>query len=228
MESNNMKKFILLVLFLLAISCKKDPLAEIRALASSKDIKEKEQASAYYAEAIDTLVKAYSSLGVLNKDLGRKLMLKEQFTPALKHLNIAKDVRNDDAWIYYWIGVSHANIYKIEKNYESLLEAKKNYKIAINLKPEGKEFLYALAQLLVFGTEEYKSAVELLKKYVYDLKTNDPGGYFLLGRSYYILGQYEEAYRIYNELLQLKNKLTKEELSKLHEFIETTRRKLNE
>ena len=228
MKKLNMLKITGVLIVLLSISsCSEDPLKEIRNLANSKDIETKQEASEYYDLVIDTLVQAYSSQAVLNRDIGLKLMLKEQFRPAVRHFNLAKEIRGTDAWIYYRLGVCYANIFKYEKDRDALVLAKINYQTALNIKPDAKEFLYAYAQLLVFGTGEYDEAVGVLKKYLFELKVPDPNGYFLLGRAYYILENYEEAYRVYNDALQYKNELSDDELNSLNEFIETTGRILS-
>ncbi|MCG8570057.1 MAG: hypothetical protein MJB14_07930 [Spirochaetes bacterium] len=221
-----MNKLLSFLLLLILTSCSRDPLAEVRRIAISKKTENKEEAAKHYDTVIETLTKAYASNGLLNKELGRRLMLEKQFQPAIKHFLIAKDIRSDDSWIYYWIAVCYANLFKIEKNLEDLDYAEKYYQIALNLKPNEKEFLYGYASLLVFGKENYIQAIDILKNLIFQLQYKDPNAYFLLGRSYFILGMYADAYQIYGDIYQFEKMLTDDQKTKLAEFIETTRGKL--
>ncbi|HOJ63421.1 MAG TPA: hypothetical protein PLE45_03265 [Spirochaetota bacterium] len=220
-----MKKIYLIFITILTLSCySPDPLFHIRRLARSEDLTKKEEASLLYRQAIDTLVNAYSSLGGLNKDVGRRLMMSGEYLSAIKHFEIARDIRNNDSTIYYWLAVCYVNLYKIEKDpkYFELIE--KNYEISLNLTPENKEVLYAYAQFLVYGKEDYFKAIEILKKLVVLLKNNSmPDAYFLLGRAYYMVEDYENALKIYETLKTFEKVLTKEQKEKLDEFIITVR-----
>lgn len=229
MEINMKKMFLIFIAVILFAGCiYKDPLGEIRRLARSSDIQKKIDASKDYKLAIDTLVKAYSSLGGLNKEIGQKLMFQKNYKGAIKHLEIAKDIRNDDANIYFWLGVCYVNLYKIENDQKYIDTAEDNYKTAMRLNPDQMDLLYSYAHLLVFGKKDYEKAKDLLVKYIYELnpglKTPDPKAYFLLGRVYYELGDYIKAYDTYNELYRFEKQLTKEEKERLEEFIFTTRR----
>jgi tetratricopeptide (TPR) repeat protein len=200
----------------------------IRNKAISKKTEDKITATEEYQKVIDTLTQAYASNGQLNRDLGRSFMQKNQYKVALKYLTTARDIRSEDAMIYYWLGVCNANLFKIEQDAEYLVEAEKNYLICLNLKPDGKEFLYAYAQLLVFGSGDYNKAVEILTVLIYQLKANDANAYFLLGRAYFMQSEFDKAYNVYNELYQIKKQLNldKEQAAKLDEFLETTRQRL--
>ncbi|MCK4797804.1 MAG: hypothetical protein KAT05_10495, partial [Spirochaetes bacterium] len=109
-----MKRIVILFLFasiFMTTSCiQKDPLSAIRRLARSSDIQKKQEAAKQYELAVDTLVKAYASLGSLNKAVGEKLMFQKNYRNAIKHLEIARDIRNEDANVYHWIGVCYVNL----------------------------------------------------------------------------------------------------------------------
>lgn len=229
MELIMRKRIFMLSMIVLLFSCiYKDPLGEIRRLARSSDINTKLEASKDYKLAIDTLVKAYASLGGLNKQVGEKLMFQKNYKGAIKHLEVAKDIRNEDANVYFWLGVCYINLYKIENDRGHLIKAEDNYKTAMRLKPNQMDLLYSYAHLLVYGNKDYNKAKELLIKYIYELnpgfKTPDPKAYFLLGRIYYELGDFIKAYDTYNEIYRFKKQLTKEEKDSLEDFIFTTRR----
>ena len=76
----------------------------------------------------------------------------------------------------------------------------------------------------MYGKEEYFKAIEFLKKLVVLLKNNSmPDAYFLLGRAYYMVEDYENALKIYETLKTFEKVLTKEQKEKLDEFIITVR-----
>ena len=107
-----------------------------------------------------------------------------------------------------------------------MLKAKENYQFALNISPDRPSVLYDYAQLLVFGTKEYQEAVKILTHYLYQLKTSDKNGYFLLGRSLFMLGEYEKAYEVYSSIYDFEKELTAEEKTSLEGFInETLKRK---
>ncbi len=226
-----MKKYLIftIIFILLITGClRRDPLGRIKQLTKN-DIQKKEKDAAELKKTIDIIVEAYSSLGGLNRQIGEYLMLHKSYKEAIKHLDIAKQIRNDDATIYYWLGVCNVSLYKIEGLKEYLLEAEKNYKIALKLMPEHLDILYAYAHLLVYGKNDYEEAEKILKKYIQlgPIKIKpDPKAYFLLGRVYYQLGDFRKAYETYNEILNFKKSLTKEEAEQLDLFIMETARKL--
>ena len=253
-----MKKYIFLILLLsilLLPSClvKKDPLLEIRRIARSSDLKNKEEASELYKEAIDTMVEAYISLGSLNKAIGEKLMLQQYYEKAIEHLEMAREIRTEDANIYFWLGVCYVNLYKNGNDNSYLEKAENSYQTAIKLLPGYMDALYSYAQLLFYAKEDYEKTVEILNEYLYGLspkskelkkamensgedtstfvnpKINNPdiNAYFLLGRAYYMLQDYKSAYDTYQKIYSYKNKLTNEEKSKLDEFILETSRLIN-
>ncbi len=214
----------LFISFILFSCYSPDPLFQIRRLAHSEDLAKKQEASLYYRQAIDTLVNAYSSLGGINKEIGQRLMMSREYLPAIKHLEIARDIRNNDSTIYYWLAVCYVNLYKIEKDpkYFELIE--KNYTISLNLTPNNKEVLYSYAQFLVFGKEDYLTAIDVLKKLIIELKNNPmPDAYFLLGRAYYMIEDYENSLKTYETIYTFQKILTKEQKEKLEEFIMTVR-----
>ena len=203
-----------------------DPLFPIRRLSRNDDLTKKQEASAYYKQAIDVMVEAYSSYAGLNRDIGIKLVVKQEYKPGIKHLEISTSIKNNDSSAYYWLGIAYVNLYKIEKNQEYLTSADKNYNIALNLTPENKEYLYAYAQLLFYGFEDYYKTIEVLTNLIINLQADVKENYFLLARAYYMVGDYKNAYQTYNEIYKFQKKLTKQEKEKLEEFIQVTRSNL--
>lgn len=220
-----MKKSLIFIIILILIftgcSLRRDPLARIKRLTKI-DIEKKEKDAAELKKTLDIIVEAYSSLGGLNKQIGEYLMLHKNYKEAIKHLDMAKQIRNEDANIYYWLGVCNVNLYKIEGLNEYLSDAENNYQIALRIMPEHLDILYGYAHLLVYGKNDYKEAEKILKKYIElePIKIKpDPKAYFLLGRVYYLMEDYKSAYDTFNEILKFKSSLTKEEKEKLDEFI---------
>lgn len=224
-----MRFFILLTisLFLLTGCFYNDPLFLIRRLSRNEDLAKKQEASAYYKQAIDTLVDAYSAYSGLNREIGLKLLMNQEYKAAIKHLEITTSIKNNDSSAYYWLGIAYMNLYKIENNKEQLEMAEKNYKIALNITPTNKEYLYGYAQLLFYGYSDYDQVIEILKNLIFVLKAETKENYLLLGRAYYMIEDYKNAYQTYNDVYKFKKQMTKEEKSKLEEFIQTTRSNLN-
>lgn len=221
-----MKILSKLILFTLlssvVISCSPDRLKPIRKLARSQKLEKKEEAALLYKEAVSTLVNAYSSSAGLNKTIGKQLLIKGAYEKALEHLEQSRDIINNDFETYHCIAICHVNLYKINRNKEHLIKAKENYKYALNISPDRPGVLYDYAQLLVFGTEEYQEAVNILTHYIYKLKTQDKNGYFLLGRSLFLLGEYDKAYEVYSSIYNFEKELTAEEKTSLDGFIAET------
>lgn len=221
-----MKILSKLILFTLlssvVISCSPDRLKPIRKLARSQNLEKKEEAALLYKEAVSTLVNAYSSSAGLNKTIGKQLLIKGAYEKALEHLKQSRDIINNDFETYHCIAICHVNLYKINRNKEHLIKAKENYKYALNISPDRPGVLYDYAQLLVFGTEEYQEAVNILTHYIYKLKTQDKNGYFLLGRSLFLLGEYDKAYEVYSSIYNFEKELTAEEKTSLDGFIAET------
>ncbi|MBO5289064.1 MAG: hypothetical protein J6B11_06680 [Spirochaetales bacterium] len=221
-----MKILSKLILFTLlssvVISCSPDRLKPIRKLARSQNLEKKEEAALLYKEAVSTLVNAYSSSAGLNKTIGKQLLIKGAYEKALEHLEQSRDIINNDFETYHCIAICHVNLYKINRNKEHLIKAKENYKYALNISPDRPGVLYDYAQLLVFGTEEYQEAVNILTHYIYKLKTQDKNGYFLLGRSLFLLGEYDKAYEVYSSIYNFEKELTAEEKTSLDGFIAET------
>jgi tetratricopeptide (TPR) repeat protein len=212
-----------------------------------KELDNKKKASQQYKQAIDVMVNAYISYGSLNKDIGKRLIVYGDYMDAVKHFEASSQVRNQDSEVYYYIGLCYVNLYKTLGAEEYLDKAGRNYEIAYNLSPYNKDILYGYAHFLVYGKPDYQKAIELLKKYIYESNqvksdnpkvqkfvknkkikpTNDPKAFFLLGRVYYMIEDYENAYKIFNEMYDFKNLLTSDEKEALDEFIITTKKELN-
>jgi len=242
-----MKKFfIILAIPLLFVNCYfNDPLLPIKRMArdfneKKQDFKNKEKAGMLYEEAIKILTDAYRFDASLNKDVGRRLMFQTNYINAIKHLEIARDIKNEDADIYYWLGICYVNLYKINKESINvkisqeerdkielyLTEAEKNYLVAINLTPSYKEVYYSYAHLLVYAKEDYEKGKTILHKYLYEINTKmeipDVKALFLLGHVYFALDDYKNAYETYDKIYQFKKNLDKSDLSKLDQYIRET------
>ncbi len=218
-----MKKILLILTISMFIGCYGNPNKSIDRLARSGKLEDKEQASKEYKDAISYLFDAYSSYAGLNRDIGYRLMIQQFYKPAIEHFKVATNLKSSDATAYFWMGICYANLYKETKELEYLEETEKYYKIAMNITPDNKEFIYAYAQLLVFSLNRYDEAIAVLKDYVYNLtKEMEPRGYLLLARAYYMAEDYENSFKTYNEMYKFKKKLTKKELEQLDEFVRVT------
>ncbi|MBN2546033.1 MAG: hypothetical protein JXB50_09570 [Spirochaetes bacterium] len=244
-----MKKiFILLALSFLLAGCDYigDPLFPIKRMARSNKIDKKAEAGLYYDKAVKILTDAYKLNASLNKDVGKKLMFQGNFSNALKHLEIARDMKSEDSDIYYWMGICYVNLYKINKSSLNLnitqeerdkiefylTEAEKNYLASINLAPSFKEVYYSYAHLLVYAKVDYEKAKVILHKYLYEINPKmdvpDVKAMFLLGHVYYALEDYKSAYETYDRIYQFKKSLDKSDLLKLDQYIQDTGKQIED
>ena len=221
-----MKKLtLLLIIGIVSLTgCSRDPLLPIRRLARSDDLAKKMEASRDYQQVISILRDAYKSNAGLCKDIGRALMMDRQFENALEYFSEAVKTRSTDSTLYYWMAVCYVNRFKADRSPATIAIVYEYYEKSLNLMPNNKEVLYEFAQFLVFGAENYPRAIEVLQQDLTLLGSNfsaDP--YFLLGRAYYLSGEYDAALRIYHQILDNKTSLSKEQISRAEEFIDTTR-----
>lgn len=224
-----MKKIFISVLMIITLTgCYYDPLYYIRRLSKSRDFEDKKEASKQYEMVIETLTSAYKSYGGLNRDLGHELLLDNQYNSAIKHLDIALEMRPNDSQIYYDLALCYANLWRIGQENEYLILADEYYEKALRISPDNKGIMYAYSQLLVFGMKNYSKAESLLEKLVNEMDVKDVDSYFLLGRVYYILEKYNKAYDIYVRLLHMKSKLNSEQKDKLDEFLSQTELKIRQ
>jgi len=216
-------RYIILLLTFILFSCEKDPLSHIKRLAKSQDPSKKEQAVKAYDKVIKTTLEAYDRSAGLHKDLGHKLLMNNNYEPAIVHLMKSFEIKNNDAAVAYDLAVCNVNLFKIRKtDMFYLTEADKYYNIALNITPKNKGYLYSYAQLLVFGSMDYLKAIEVLNKILYELNTIDIDSYFLLGRAYYMSGDYANANKIYSEMYNYEKKLNKKQRRQLDNFIKQT------
>ncbi len=221
-----MKKlaFLMIVFCVGLVGCKQDPLIPIRRLARSDDLAKKMEASRDYQQVINVLRDAYKSNAGLCKDIGRALMMDRQFENALEYFQESVKTRSTDSTLYYWMAVCYVNRFKVDRSPATMATVHEYYEKSLNLMPNNKEVLYEFAQFLVFGAENYPRAIEVLQQNLTLLGSNfSADTYFLLGRAYYLSGEYDAALRIYHQILDNKTSLSKEQISRAEEFIDTTR-----
>ena len=224
------KLYILSIVFFLTVftGCSKDPLFPIRRLARSKDIEQKMEASNEYKQVITILRDAYMNNAGLCKDIGRALMMNHQYDNALIYFEEAVKTRTTDSTLYYWMAICYVNKYKVDHGAANRALVYENYEKSLNLIDNNKEVLYAFAQFLVFGDNNYERAIEVLQKNIELLGTYFVADtYFLLGRAYYMQGLYDMAYSTYNQMLSFKDKMSKQEYNRVLEFIDQTSNMLN-
>lgn len=186
------------------------------------------EASNEYKQVISILRDAYMNNAGLCKDIGRALMMDRQFDNALIYFEEAVKTRTTDSTLYYWMAICYVNKFKVDHSAANRALVYENYEKSLNLIDNNKEVLYAFAQFLVFGDNNYERAIEVLQKNIELLGTYFVADtYFLLGRAYYMQGLYDMAYSTYNQMLSFKDKMSKAEYNRVLEFIEQTSNMLN-
>jgi tetratricopeptide (TPR) repeat protein len=182
-----------------------DPLWQVKRLARSEERGDQLAAEKQFEQVVDLLMESYNHQGQLSKRLGIALIAESKFELAISHLEKARELETVDAEVHYNLAVCYVAMYKRDQDKGWIARADEAYRLAVldNTEPTGplyRQSLYGYAHLLVYGKEQYEEALPLLKKYLITLGTRDPKGWFLLGRVYYLLGDYDEALNTYTDL----------------------------
>jgi|GEM_PF-1298830 len=140
-------------------------------------------------------------------------------------------------------------LYKAEENYQVSLRLNPGH--MDTLFSYANMLIFGIEKYDAFEETKINTAIQLLDEYIYGLspklrelkklkeekgeefvnpkiKNPDPEAFFLLGRAYYLAGDYKSAYQTFNQLYEFKSKLSKEQKNKLDEFIQDTARLINE
>jgi tetratricopeptide (TPR) repeat protein len=182
-----------------------------------QNIDDLKKAILLYQKDVDRLVKEQATTGTYYRILASRYQDKGMHKEALDALQKALEYNPADATLLYMTGVSASYVANGSLDFASAPGAKYDassirshyyamaedaFSQAISIDPSFSRPYYGLALLYTFYMNRPADAIPLLKKYNTIVK-NDVDAYSVLGRAYYMTGQYQEAISTYDTLLGL-------------------------
>jgi tetratricopeptide (TPR) repeat protein len=173
-----------------------------------REIEDLERAIKVYEKQLDMYVRDAAQTGVYWKILGTRLSEKGMHVEALKAFQQAMKYNTEEAVLYYLTGVSagYAGKYALdfERNsgeaahYFDLSEGA--YIRAIELDERYTLALYGLAVLYAYELNRPLDAIPRIERYM-ELRSGDANAMLILGRCYYMSGQYRRALDQYDMII---------------------------
>ncbi len=168
------------------------------------------KAIATYEDRIEAVVADAGKAGIYWKLLAVRLQDKAMYGEALEALERAIAYFPEDASLFYRAGISASIVAKSTLDFsfngrnverERLLSfAVDAHLRAIALDGRFSRPLYALGILYVFELDRSAEAIPLLERYL-ELESRDSDAMFVLGRAYYVTGDYQKAVDLYDRIL---------------------------
>lgn len=173
-------------------------------------IEELQSAIHQYKRQVSDILTMEQKIGVWYKILGRRYMDKKMYTKALEAFRSALEYFPENQHVFYQIGVCAAHVAKSTLDYpnmkfperkEYLDLAASAYKRAIELDPNYTRASYALAILYVFELNRPEDAITIMEP-VAAREKKPLDSLFILGRAYYMTGQYEKSIATYDRIIK--------------------------
>ncbi|MDA3941837.1 MAG: tetratricopeptide repeat protein [Spirochaetia bacterium] len=170
---------------------------------SRERIKELEESIEKYSKDVDRVVTANAEIGVYYRMLALEYFDFKLYKHALENLEKSMDYYPTNPVLYYYSGLSLANIARAEidkaKSLSMLREAEIYYITAIKLRRTYSDAMYALAILYMFDLYSLEDARPLLE----NLLSLDPQNWealSLYARYNVEIGDIDTAIELYNEI----------------------------
>lgn len=168
-------------------------------------IEELREEIARYEKEIDAVVTNYAEVASFQKLLAHELIQREMYGPAYEAVRAALAIQPENAVLYYFGGVAAARSARAQilqgEETDRLEHAERLFRQALDLRPEYKDALFAMAVLLAFDLDRPEEAVEYSRR-LSTLETGDPSVKFLHANVLVRNGAVEEAIEVYDELAQ--------------------------
>lgn len=173
-------------------------------------IEELQAAINTYQSKVNEILDREQKIGIWYKILGRRYMDKKMYTKALEAFRGALEYFPENQHVFYQIGICAAHVAKSTLDYPnmSLTErqdyfdlAASSYRRAIELDPHYTRASYALAILYVFELNRPEDAIAIMEP-VAQREKKPLDSLFILGRAYYMTGQYEKAIAMYERIIK--------------------------
>ena len=196
-------------------------------------IEELQSAIQKYQGKINEILTMEQKLGIWYKILGRRYMDKKMYKKALEAFRSALEYFPENQHIFYQIGVCAAIMAKSTIDYPALSTADKQayfdlsvsaYKRAVELDPSYTRAVYALSVLYVFELNRPEEAISIMEP-IAAREKKPLDSLFILGRAYYMTGQYEKAIAAYNRIIKTSGSAEQRaDAERNKAFIENARR----
>jgi tetratricopeptide (TPR) repeat protein len=178
-------------------------------------------AIAAYEDAVEAHVRDAAQTGTYWKILATRLADKGMHQDALEALEMVIRYNAEDPTVFYLTGVSAGIVAKSSLDFPrpgeeaSLREryfglSERAYLRALELDKDYAKPRYALGVLYSFELDRPEEAVPHLARYL-ELMPRDVDAMFVLARSYYMTGEYENAIDLYDRILVTTRDTKKQE-----------------
>jgi tetratricopeptide (TPR) repeat protein len=170
------------------------------------------QAIRLYEAELDRYEKTAAQTGVYWKILASRLQDRGMHGEALEALERAIGYSPEDPALHYMTGLSAAVMAKSSLNFQGTREnagqtryyalSEAGYLRAISLDERYARPRYGLGVLYVFELNRPGEAIVHLERYL-ETQTRDVDAMFILARAYYMVGRYQDAVKLYDQIMSL-------------------------
>ncbi len=163
-----------------------------------------------YQGKVNDILTMEQRTGIWYKILGRRYMDKKMYKKAIEAFQSSLEYFPENQHVFYQIGVCAAIIAKSSLDYPGMGLAEKQayfdlsvsaYKRAVELDPTYTRAVYALSVLYVFELNQPADAITIMEP-VAAREKKPLDSLFILGRAYYMTGQYEKAIAAYDRIIK--------------------------
>lgn len=173
-------------------------------------IEELQTAIKKYQGKVNTILMSEQKIGGWYKILGRRYMDKKMYKKAIEAFQGALEYYPENQHVFYQIGVCAAILAKSSLTFPAEISASDKqayfdlsvaaYKRAVELDPNYTRAVYALSVLYVFELNEPEKAIAIMEP-IAAREKKPLDSLFILGRAYYMTGQYERAIAAYDRII---------------------------
>jgi len=163
-----------------------------------------------YEGRINDILIMEQKVGIWYKILGRRYMDKKMYKKAIEAFQSALEYFPENQHVFYQIGVCAAVLAKSTLDYPSMSSGERQryfdlsvaaYKRAVELDPTYTRAVYALSVLYVFELNRPADAITIMEP-IAAREKKPLDSLFILGRAYYMTGQYEKAIAAYDRIIK--------------------------
>lgn len=163
-----------------------------------------------YQKKVNDILSMEHHVGIWYKMLGRRYMDKKMYAKALEAFRSALEYFPENQHVFYQIGICAGHLAKSTLDYPNMTSSERRdyfdlsasaYKRAIEIDPHYTRASYALAILYVFELNRPEDAIAIMEP-VAAREKKPLDSLFILGRAYYMTGQYEKAIAMYDRIIK--------------------------
>lgn len=178
-------------------------------VSSPTTIEELETAIKKYELRVTDIVSSETQVGIWYKILGTRYLDEQMYGKALETFQKAIEYYPANQNLYYYVGICAGYMSKAALDYGAtgnetkrqnyLKLAESAYLRAIELEPKYVRALYGVSILYVFEFNESYKAIPYLERLL-KVDTKHTDAMFVLARSYYENGKYDDAVKLYEDI----------------------------